>query len=385
MPAPKKEKTLATAAVDSANHEMEEEKLAKQRQEQFSKEIQKEALGNHLFLSRTTATVTEGDDGIDIPKHLTQMDGKDIVKKSSNKKRFLFAFPGKFEPIGGESIGKLAKMNTPNPEMTIELFGKQRLRFSGTLVHLKRNLITTVPSGNTGMLIDGIFRDVVVFTRCVYLGTAEENPLDEPMSLPKDLIDESDGTVTRAMNIGAEEGDQFREKHDFVEWDFSETLGKALGGTKRPEREDEAEGYRPASTTGPPPAKRAALFSSVIPESKAPGKTAGVASISESQKKWSPSVRKSPSKAQAATTAGGAATGASAAAAAASRKLFSGGGGGLFGSGGVAKTGETAAPVSLLAFASPSKAAPAPAAAAVGGESKKRPMLLDLEDSDDGE
>lgn len=46
--------------------------------------------------------------------------GKDIVKKSQRKNRFLFSFPGLVAPIGGGKIGELKDLGTKNPVLYLD-------------------------------------------------------------------------------------------------------------------------------------------------------------------------------------------------------------------------------------------------------------------------
>lgn len=46
--------------------------------------------------------------------------GKDIIKKSQRKNRFLFSFPGLISPLTGGKIGELKDLGTKNPILYLD-------------------------------------------------------------------------------------------------------------------------------------------------------------------------------------------------------------------------------------------------------------------------
>ncbi|CAB4271640.1 unnamed protein product [Prunus armeniaca] len=46
--------------------------------------------------------------------------GKDVLKKSQRKNRFLFSFPGLFAPMGGGKIGELKDLGTKNSVLYLD-------------------------------------------------------------------------------------------------------------------------------------------------------------------------------------------------------------------------------------------------------------------------
>lgn len=46
--------------------------------------------------------------------------GKDVIKKSQRKNRFLFSFPGLLAPITGGKIGELKDLGTKNPILYLD-------------------------------------------------------------------------------------------------------------------------------------------------------------------------------------------------------------------------------------------------------------------------
>lgn len=46
--------------------------------------------------------------------------GKDILRKSQRKNRYLFSFPGLIAPVGGGKIGELKDLGTKNPILYLD-------------------------------------------------------------------------------------------------------------------------------------------------------------------------------------------------------------------------------------------------------------------------
>ena len=46
--------------------------------------------------------------------------GKDILKKSQRKNRYLFSFPGLLAPVGGGKLGELKDLGTKNPVLYLD-------------------------------------------------------------------------------------------------------------------------------------------------------------------------------------------------------------------------------------------------------------------------
>lgn len=53
-------------------------------------------------------------------KAVARHHGRDIVKKSHRKNRYLFSFPGLLAPISGGKIGELKDLGTKNPILYLE-------------------------------------------------------------------------------------------------------------------------------------------------------------------------------------------------------------------------------------------------------------------------
>ncbi|CAB4280281.1 unnamed protein product [Prunus armeniaca] len=63
------------------------------------------------------------------------LSGKDILKKSERKNRFLFSFRGLLAPIGGGKIRALKNLGTKNPVLYLD-FPLGRMKLFGTIVPL---------------------------------------------------------------------------------------------------------------------------------------------------------------------------------------------------------------------------------------------------------
>ncbi|KAI9093319.1 hypothetical protein K1719_027333 [Acacia pycnantha] len=88
-------------------------------------------------------------------KHL----GKDIVKKSQRRKKYLFSFPGHIAPIGhGGWIGDLKNLGTKNPVLYVD-FPQSKLLFP------KEDMqeVTVEPEPNTGGMSALISNSLIYF------------------------------------------------------------------------------------------------------------------------------------------------------------------------------------------------------------------------------
>lgn len=86
----------------AANPEAEERK--RRKRVAFSKGILSEAPAK----ASTAALLSPS-------KTVTKHHGKDILRKSQRKNRFLFSFPGLLAPLSGGKIGELKDLGTKNP------------------------------------------------------------------------------------------------------------------------------------------------------------------------------------------------------------------------------------------------------------------------------
>jgi hypothetical protein len=80
------------------------------------KRLKRLAFANSV-LSETPAKVHEP---LSPSKAVSKHHGKDVVKKSQRKNRFLFSFPGLLAPLGGGKIGELKDLGSKNPVLYLD-------------------------------------------------------------------------------------------------------------------------------------------------------------------------------------------------------------------------------------------------------------------------
>ncbi|GMH17442.1 hypothetical protein Nepgr_019283 [Nepenthes gracilis] len=125
--------------------------------------------------------------------------GKDIVKKSQRKNRYLLSFPGLLAPVTGGKIGELTNLSSKNPILYLD-FPQGRMKLFGTIVYPKNRYLTLQFSrGGRNVMCDDCFDTIIVFSDACWVGRKEENPgearLDFPMELYKPQHAESDFQV----------------------------------------------------------------------------------------------------------------------------------------------------------------------------------------------
>ncbi|KAL6281793.1 hypothetical protein ACE6H2_018674 [Prunus campanulata] len=115
--------------------------------------------------------------------------GKDILKKSQRKNRFLFSFPGLLAPIGGGKIGELKDLGTKNPVLYLD-FPQGRMKLFGTIVFPKNRYLTMqFPRGGKSVMCEDYFDNMVVFSDAWWIGTQAENPKEAQLDFPKELTE----------------------------------------------------------------------------------------------------------------------------------------------------------------------------------------------------
>lgn len=115
---------------------------------------------------------------------LVKHHGKDIIKKSQRKNRFLFSFPGLLAPIAGGKIGDLKDLGTKNPLLYLDFpqvnllfsfsnfltilncslsFSLQgRMKLFGTIVFPKNKYLTLqFPRGGKSVMCEDYFDNMV--------------------------------------------------------------------------------------------------------------------------------------------------------------------------------------------------------------------------------
>lgn len=117
--------------------------------------------------------------------------GKDILKKSQRKNRYLFSFPGLLAPITGGKIGELKDLGTKNPILYLD-FPQGQMKLFGTIVYPKNRYLTlNFSKGGKNVLCEDYFDNMIVFSDAWWIGRKEENPKEARLEFPKEL---SEGT-----------------------------------------------------------------------------------------------------------------------------------------------------------------------------------------------
>ncbi|KAL0441194.1 UNVERIFIED_CONTAM: DNA-binding protein RHL1 [Sesamum radiatum] len=113
--------------------------------------------------------------------------GKDILRKSQRKNRYLFSFPGLLGPISGGKIGDLKDLGTKNPILYLD-FPQGQMKLFGTIVYPKNRYLTLQFSrGGKSVTCDDYFDNMIVFSDAWWIGTKDENPEESRLQFPKEL------------------------------------------------------------------------------------------------------------------------------------------------------------------------------------------------------
>lgn len=125
-----------------------------------------------------------------IPSSMRHADNADIVKRnSSQKKKYLFVFPGALSLPLSAKIGSLSGLNTRTPKLIIDVPGNGRMMLSGSLVFPKNSVITVrgpTKAGKPVQIVDTC-ETLVVFSEWAWVGKEEWNPGQIPERVPKGL------------------------------------------------------------------------------------------------------------------------------------------------------------------------------------------------------
>ncbi|KAK6942141.1 hypothetical protein RJ641_027518 [Dillenia turbinata] len=115
--------------------------------------------------------------------------GKDVLKKSQRKNRFLFSFPGLLAPVNGGKIGELKDLGTKNPILYLH-FPQGQMKLFGTIVYPKNTYLTLQFSrGGKNVMCEDNFDAMIVFSDAWWIGTKEENPEEIRLEFPKELTE----------------------------------------------------------------------------------------------------------------------------------------------------------------------------------------------------
>lgn len=116
--------------------------------------------------------------------------GKDILRKSQRKNRFLFSLPGLLAPISGGKIGELKDLGTKNPILYLD-FPQGQMKLFGTIVYPKNGYLTLQFSrGGKNVVCEDYLDNMIVFSDAWWIGRKEENPEEARLEFPKELNQE---------------------------------------------------------------------------------------------------------------------------------------------------------------------------------------------------
>ncbi|KAF5766468.1 putative DNA-binding protein RHL1 [Helianthus annuus] len=120
-------------------------------------------------------------------KTVTKHHGRDILRKSNRKNRFLFSFPGLIAPVSGGKIGDLKNLGSKNPILYLD-FPQGRMKLFGTIVYPKNRYLTLQFSkGGKNVMCEDYFDNMIVFSDAWWIGSKEENPEELQLSFPENM------------------------------------------------------------------------------------------------------------------------------------------------------------------------------------------------------
>ncbi|THF95860.1 hypothetical protein TEA_024511 [Camellia sinensis var. sinensis] len=159
-------------------------------------------------------------------KTVSKHHGRDILRKSHRKNRFLFSFPGLLSPISGGKIGELKDLGTKNPILYLD-FPQGQMKLFGTIVYPKNRYLTLQfsRSGKNVMCEDyfdtmevtsnvghGIMAQLeehrawkleIVFSDAWWIGKKHENPEEAHLEFPKELHEAHHAEIDFKSGAGA--------------------------------------------------------------------------------------------------------------------------------------------------------------------------------------
>ncbi|XP_071710967.1 DNA-binding protein RHL1 [Rutidosis leptorrhynchoides] len=170
------QKNVRSTAADQTNPEAEERKRLKNL-----------AISKNL-LSETPAKASSL--ALNPSKTVSKHHGKDILRKSNRKNRFLFSFPGSLAPVTGGKVGELKDLGSKNPILYMD-FPQGRMKLFGTIVYPKNGYLTLQFSkGGKNVMCEDYFDTMIVFSDAWWIGTMEENPEETRLSFPENMTTE---------------------------------------------------------------------------------------------------------------------------------------------------------------------------------------------------
>ncbi|XP_031407358.1 DNA-binding protein RHL1 isoform X2 [Punica granatum] len=115
--------------------------------------------------------------------------GKDIIKKTQRKNRYLFSFPGLLAPITGGKIGELKDLGTKNPILYLD-FPQGQIKLFGTIIYPKNRYLTLQFSrGGKNVMCEDYFDNMIVFSDAWWIGRREDNPQEARLEFPREMIE----------------------------------------------------------------------------------------------------------------------------------------------------------------------------------------------------
>ncbi|GJR65503.1 DNA-binding protein RHL1 isoform X1 [Tanacetum coccineum] len=137
------------------------------------------------IISETPGRVTSS---LNPSKTVAKHNGRDLLRKSNRKNRFLFSFPGLIGPVSsGGKIGELKNLGSKNPILYLD-FPQGRMKLFGTIVYPKNRYLTLQFSkGGKNVTCDDYFDNMIVFSDAWWIGTKEENPEETQLSFPENM------------------------------------------------------------------------------------------------------------------------------------------------------------------------------------------------------
>ncbi|XP_021281922.1 DNA-binding protein RHL1 [Herrania umbratica] len=149
------------------------------------KRLKKLALKNNLVSD--TAATPKSFVPLSPSKLVMKHHGKDILRKSQRKNRFLFSFPGLLAPISGGKIGELKNLGSKNPILYLD-FPQGQMKLFGTIVYPKNRYLTLLFSrGGKNVMCEDYFDNMIVFSDAWWIGKKDENPEEARLDFPKEL------------------------------------------------------------------------------------------------------------------------------------------------------------------------------------------------------
>ncbi|XP_057804120.1 DNA-binding protein RHL1 [Salvia miltiorrhiza] len=153
------------------------------------------------ILSQAAVKVATSD-ALGPSKTVIKHHGRDILRKSQRKNKYLFSFPGLLGPISGGKIGELKDLGTKNPILYLD-FPQGQMKLFGTIVYPKNRYLTLQFSkSGKNVTCDDYFENMVVFSDAWWIGTKKENPEELQLEFPKELNKENHAEVDFKGGVG---------------------------------------------------------------------------------------------------------------------------------------------------------------------------------------